>query len=92
LIFDLFAGTPYIPFKKAGWNILELDLYSKTCRLAIQLPKAPEILGIHKIYTDLEQGYSPDYNRYYFNITTTISNPNDFVIYIEKALEELGLS
>jgi hypothetical protein len=81
----------YIPFKKAGWNILEIDLYSKHCRLAIQLPKAPEELDIPKIYPDLEQEYSSDYHRYYFIITDGNLDLSDFVEYIGKALEELGL-
>ena len=81
----------YIPFKKAGWNILEIDLYSRNCHLAIQLPKAPEELGIPKIYPDLEQEYNPDYHRYYFSITDTDLDPSGFIEYIEKALKELGL-
>jgi hypothetical protein len=81
----------YIPFKKSGYNIFEIDLYSKVCALGIQLSKSPKKLGLPPIYPDIEQGYSAEYNRYWFHFPNTDIETEKLAIYIEKAIELLGL-
>ena len=76
----------YVAFKKSGYNIVEIDLYSKLCYLAIQLPKPPKELGLPEIYPEIHQSYSEDYRRYSFQITNTNIEIADFSTYIEKAL------
>lgn len=76
----------YVPFKKYGYNIVEIDLYSKPCYLGVQLPKPPKELGLPEIYPEFEQHYNGDYRRYWFRITNTNIEMADFSEHIEKAL------
>lgn len=81
----------YIPFKKSGYNIVEIELWSRYCYFAIQLPKPLKELGLPEIYPELEQSYNGDYHRYSFRITDTNIDVAVFSVYIEKALEMLNL-
>ena len=81
----------YIPFKKSGYNIVEIDLYVRPCYLSIQLPKPLTELGLPEIYPELEQSYNGNYHRYSFRITDTNIDIAVFSVYIEKALEMLNL-
>jgi len=80
----------YVPFKKSGYNIVEIDLYSKPCYLGVQLPKPPKELGLPEIYPEIEQHYSKDYRRYWVRITSTNIEVADFSEHIEKALTSIG--
>ena len=79
----------YVAFKKSGYNIVEIDLYSKPCYLGIQLSKPPKELELPEIYPEFEQHYSGDYRRYWFRITNTDIEIADFSEHIEKALKLL---
>lgn len=76
----------YIPFKKSGYNIVEIELYTKQCYLAIRLPKPPKELGLPEILPECEQNYSEEYRRYSFQITNTKVVVADLSDYIDKAL------
>lgn len=77
----------YVAFKKSGYNIVEIDLYSKPCYLLIQLPEPPKKLGLPEIFPEVDQVYSEEYRRYSFRITSESIEVADFSEYIEKALE-----
>jgi len=79
----------YVPFKKSGYNIVEIDVYSRPCYLGVQLPKPPKELGLQEIYAEFEQHYSADYRRYWFRIANTNIEMADLSEHIEKALELL---
>jgi len=77
----------YVAFKKSGYNIAEIDLYSKPCYLGIQLSKPPKELGLPEIHPEFEQHYAEEYRRQWFKITNADTEVADFCDYIEKALE-----
>lgn len=78
----------YIPFKKSGNNVIQIELWTKPC-LVISLPKKPRALGLSEIHPDLEQSYDEKYLQYWFRITDISIDIADFADYIEKALETL---
>lgn len=78
----------YIPFKKAGRTILQIELWTKPC-LVINLPKKPRELGLSEIYPDIEQSYDDKYSQYWFRITDANTDIADFAGYIEKAMGSL---
>lgn len=79
----------YVAFKKSGYNIAEIDLYTKVSFLTIRLPKLPKELGLPKIHPELDQSYSEEYSRYSFKIPDINVEVGDFSDYIEKAIELL---
>ncbi len=79
----------YVAFKKSGYNIAEIDFYSKPCYLAIQVPKPPKELGLPEINAELDQSYNEQYRRYWFRITNTSVEVDVFSKHIQKALELL---
>jgi len=77
----------YVAFKKSGYNIVEIDLYTKPCYLGVQLSKQPKKLGLPEIHPELEPFYSEEYRRQWFKIPNTDIAVADFCDYIDKALE-----
>lgn len=81
----------YIAFKKAGYNIFEIDLYSKVCGLGIQFQQNPQELELPRILPEIEQVYSEDYHRYWFHFPNANVETGPVGTYIEKAIELLGV-
>lgn len=78
----------YIPFKKSGNNVVQIELWTKPC-LVIKLPKKPKDLGLSEVHPDLEQSYDDKYLQYWFRITSSSVDIEEFSEYIEKALQLL---
>ncbi len=79
----------YVAFKLSGYNILEIDMYTKLTYLTIRLPKLPKELGLSEIHPELEQDHSEEYSRYSFNVVDNKLEVADFIDYIEKAISLL---
>ena len=79
----------YVAFKKSGYNIVEIELFSKQCFFVVQLPKQPKDLELTEIHPELEQDYNGGYHRYWFQIPSTEIAVADFCSYIDKAVELL---
>jgi len=79
----------YIAFKKSGYNVAEIDLYTRATYLTVRLPKSPKELGLRDIHLELDQSHSKEYSRYSFKIVDTDLEVADFSDYIEKAIELL---
>lgn len=77
----------YIPFKKSGYNVVQIELWGKYCALSIRLVQAPKSLGLPAVRPDLEQEFSDKYKRYWIKIPNEDIPVRDFVAYIEKSLE-----
>ncbi|MCX6013907.1 MAG: hypothetical protein NTV30_11025, partial [Chloroflexi bacterium] len=75
----------YIVFKKAGNNVIQIELWTKPC-LVIRLLQKPTELGLPQIHKEIEQGYDDKFYQYWFRITNPALDINEFVAYIEKAI------
>jgi len=78
----------YIPFKKSGNYVVQIEIGTKPC-LVIGLPQKPKELGLPEIHPELEQDYDDKYSQYWFQINDTSIDVTDFSEYIEKAIEML---
>ncbi len=79
----------YVAFKLLGYNVAEIDLYTKATYLTIRLPKLPQDLGLPDIHPELKPNHSEAYSRYSFKVVDKNLEVADFSDYIEKAINLL---